>query len=103
MVSPYIMHHHPRYWENPEQFHPKRFETHTDSIKAGYFPFGGGPRVCIGNHFAMMEMMLVLATMLRQVDLTLVAGQTIVPHPTITLRPEPGIRLMVRQREQVAV
>ena len=66
--------------------------------KFAYFPFGGGPRVCIGNHFAMMEAVLVLSTIAQRFALTLVPGQRITPTPYITLRPEPGIRMLVAHR-----
>lgn len=98
MMSQYLMHHHPAYWEQTEAFIPQRFETDR-GIKEGYFPFGGGVRVCIGNHFAMMEAILILARIAQTYDLALIPNQHITPRPAITLRPEPGIqlRLVVRQ------
>jgi cytochrome P450 len=61
-------------------------------------PFGAGPHVCIGNHVAMMEAQLVLATLVQSVTFALVPGQTIAPEPLITLRPKGGIRVVVRRR-----
>lgn len=63
-----------------------------------YFPFGGGPRQCIGNAFATMEAVLLLATMAQRFRLTMVPGQRVTPTPYITLRPEPGIRMRLARR-----
>ena len=100
MMSQYLMHHHPAYWEQPEAFIPQRFETDR-GIKEGYFPFGGGVRVCIGNHFAMMEAILILARIAQTYDLVLIPNQHITPHPAITLRPEPDIQLRLVTRQVV--
>lgn len=100
MMSQYLMHHHPVYWEQPEAFIPQRFETDR-GIKEGYFPFGGGVRVCIGNHFAMMEAILILARIAQTYDLVLIPNQHITPHPAITLRPEPDIQLRFVTRQVV--
>ena len=67
--------------------------------KYAYFPFGGGPRVCIGNSFAMMEATLVLATVRQKFRLTSSLGYAVVPWPTITLQPKKGIYLKVKQRD----
>ncbi|TDL90280.1 cytochrome P450 [Vibrio vulnificus] len=63
LISSYVMQHNPEYFDQPESFIPERFENNfMKSLPAfAYFPFGGGPRVCIGNHFAMMEAVFVLA------------------------------------------
>ena len=65
-----------------------------------YFPFGGGARVCIGEHFAKMEGILVLASIAQRYRLSLIPGQTIVPEPKMTLRPRRGIRMRVFRRSQ---
>jgi len=88
-VSPYVVHRHPRYWSDPEGFDPHRFEK--EPPRGAYFPFGGGPRACIGNGFAMMEAQLVLATMAQRVKFELVPGHPIEIEPSITLRPRYGI------------
>ncbi len=98
IMSQYLMHHHPAYWEQPEQFNPQRFATDR-TIKEGYFPFGGGVRVCIGNHFAMMEAILILARIAQRVDVEWIPNQHITAHPAITLRPEPGIQLRLVARQ----
>ena len=66
--------------------------------KYAYFPFGGGPRLCIGNTFAMMELVLVLATMAQQYRFTQQPGHEVVPWPTFTLRPRPGIPVPLTRR-----
>lgn len=96
----YVMHRNPRYFPDPEQFDPERF---TESAKKtrpqfSYFPFGGGPRVCIGEGFAKMEAVLVLAMVAQRFTLQLVPGQTIVPEPKMTLRPKNGILMTSRAR-----
>jgi cytochrome P450 len=96
----YVMHRHPRYFPDPERFDPERF---TETAKKerpqfAYFPFGGGARVCIGEHFAKMEGTLVMAMIAQRYKLALIPGQTIVPEPKMTLRPRNGIRMRVEQR-----
>lgn len=89
----YGSHHSPKYWENPEQFDPERFSTvnKKQHVPFAYSPFGGGPRLCIGNNFAIMEMQLVLAAMLRRYDFELMPNQKVESQPLITLRPKNGI------------
>ena len=93
-VSPYVTHRHPRYWDNPEGFDPRRFER--EPTKGAYYPFGGGPRQCIGSAFAMMEAELVLATLAQRVRLELAPGAPIELDPSITLRPKNGLLMTVR-------
>ncbi|MCG3172442.1 MAG: Pentalenene oxygenase [Myxococcota bacterium] len=94
-VSPYATHRHPKYWPNPEGFMPERFADPKDYElpRFKYFPFGGGPRICIGNGFAMMESQLVLATLLQHWRADLAPGHRVEPAPLITLRPRHGIRM----------
>jgi cytochrome P450 len=100
MISQYSMHRDPRYFEDPERFMPERWLTPKDPPlpRFAYFPFGGGPRVCIGNHFAMMELVLVLASLLQQVELTVVPGYRLELAPFVTLRPRHGVPVTVRRR-----
>jgi cytochrome P450 len=99
LLSPYVTHRHPGLWENPEGFDPTRFapEKIAAMPRFAYFPFGGGPRQCIGNTFAMMEAVLVLAVLTRQLRLDLVPGQTVVPEPMVTLRPKKGLQMVARR------
>ncbi len=93
-VSPYIVHRSPRLWRDPEGFDPERFAQAPP--RGTYFPFGGGPRQCIGNGFAMMEAQLVLATLAQKFALELVPGHPVALEPSITLRPRHGMRMSVR-------
>lgn len=94
-LSPYITHRLPSLWENPEGFDPSRFTAERASAmpRFAYFPFGGGPRQCIGNTFAMMEAVLVLATLAQRFRADLVSGQEVKAETLITLRPQGGIRM----------
>lgn len=101
LLSQYVMQRNPLYYENPNDFRPERFQN--DFLKSipeyAYFPFGGGPRVCIGNHFAFMEAVLVLACMCRQFTFIPSPNQKeIKPQPLITLRPKHGLKLIVEKK-----
>lgn len=93
IVATYIFgaHHSPQHWEAPEAFRPERFAKSAKIPAFAYLPFGGGPRLCIGNHFALMEMQLVIAEMVRSYDFVLDPGQEVIPQPLITLRPKNGV------------
>ena len=78
-----------------ERFRP---EAKAARPKFAYFPFGGGPRVCIGEGFAWMEGVLLLATLARRWKPRLESGQSVVPAPSITLRPKHGIRMRLERR-----
>lgn len=97
----YGAHHSEKYWPDAEKFDPDRFEP--ENVKARpnftYFPFGGGPRLCIGQNFAMMEMQLILIELTRNFDFELVEDKEIVPQPLITLRPKNGIRMKLKKRQ----
>lgn len=95
----YGVHHSPDLWEDPETFRPERFSK-EEKIKHhpyAFIPFGGGPRLCIGNNFALMEMKLILARMVNRYDIKLVQDQEVKALPLITLRPENGIKVEVRK------
>ena len=97
--SPWVLHRDPRHFADPESFRPERWLDGGMAAlpKYVYIPFGGGPRVCIGERFAMMEGILVLATILRRFRLEM-AGPDPVPFPSITLRPEGGPIMRVTRR-----
>ena len=95
VMSPWIMHRDPRFFENPSQFDPDRWtpETTQRLPRFAYFPFGGGPRLCIGASFATMEACLILAAIAQRFQLRLVPGHPVAPQPGITLRPRHGMRM----------
>jgi cytochrome P450 len=100
IISPYVMHRDPRYYPEPERFHPERW---SDGLMKriptyAYIPFSGGPRVCIGKQFALMEGALVLATILQQYRLGAVPGRVVEPIPEITLRPKGGLPMKLHRR-----
>jgi cytochrome P450 len=89
VLSPYITHRHPALWEHPEVFDPERFTPERSAGRPpfAYFPFGGGPRMCIGNNFALMEMQLILATIAQRYKLRLVPGHPVEPEALLSLHP----------------
>jgi cytochrome P450 len=99
-MSQYATHHDARFWPEPEKFIPERFapEAVKERPKFAYFPFGGGPRLCIGEPFAWMEGHLVLAAIAHRYRLHLAPGQIVRPQPRVTLRPAGGIRMILQQR-----
>ncbi len=97
MVITYVYgaHHAPRYWPDPETFDPDRFIKGTEKQRTPftYLPFGGGPRGCIGNHYAMLQILMIVSDLLRKYDFQLTPGQTIEARPMVILRPKHGIRM----------
>lgn len=94
-ISPYVMHRHPAYWEEPDAFRPERFspesgKTHSPFV---YLPFGAGPHQCIGNNLAMMEAQLILATLAPHVQFAVPDNVTVQPEAGVTLRPRHGLPL----------
>jgi cytochrome P450 len=100
LMSPYVMHRTPRYYPEPLVFDPERWTIAAREArpKFAYFPFGGGPRVCIGEGFAWMEGVLLIATIAQQWRLRLAPGQRVAPQPMITLRAKNGIRMQLEKR-----
>lgn len=90
----------PRYFADPLRFDPDRFsaEREKDIPKYAYVPFGGGPRVCIGNAFAMMEARLILATMAQRFRLAVAPGQVVEPQRMFTLRFKYGLKMVAHER-----
>jgi len=99
-VSPYVLHRHKTLWRNPEDFDPSRFlPGEREKIdRYAYIPFGAGPRVCIGQAFAMQEGVIVLAHFLKRIRLDLFPGHPVALQQRITLRPRHGMRMIVRRR-----
>jgi cytochrome P450 len=99
-IIPFVVHRRPQLWPDPERFDPERFTADRVAArpKFAYLPFGGGPRQCIGNQFAMVEASLVLAMIAQRYHVHLTPGQHIAADPLITLRPKPGIRVRLVAR-----
>lgn len=100
MLFPYFMHRNPALFEDPLRFNPERFSPENEAKieKYTYMPFGGGPRVCIGNSFAMMEATLMLATMAQKWQLRMDAGQVVRPYLAITMNPWGGLPMTLHKR-----
>jgi cytochrome P450 len=97
-VSPYVTHRHPAFWERPEEFDPERFtpERSESRPRFAYFPFAGGPRMCVGRDFAMLVSTLVLATVAQRYRLDLVPGHRVEPEALLTLSVRGGLRMVAR-------
>jgi len=99
VVIPFIygVHHNVEYWPDPEKFNPERFSTEAQKTQVpfAYFPFGGGPRLCIGNQFAIMEMQLTLAMLINEFKFTLAQNHEPELQPMITLRPKGALMMKI--------
>ena len=102
VMSTWVMHHDPRYFPDPYKFDPDRWlsEQSQKLPRFAYFPFGGGPRQCIGNSFAMMEATLLLAAIAQRFQFRAVEGHPVVPIPSFTLRPKHGIKMTMQARSK---
>lgn len=100
LMSPWVMHRDGRYYDDPFRFRPERWlEGLAGRLPAGaYFPFGDGPRRCIGQGFAMLEAAIVIGMLAQRFRFRLVAGHPVAPEPLVTLRPRHGIRMTLRAR-----
>jgi cytochrome P450 len=99
-MSQWVIHRDPRFFDDPLAYRPERWENGLARRlpRYAYFPFGGGPRVCIGNAFAMMESVLLLATVARRFRLRLAPDADVTPLPTMTLRPDHGVKVTLSRR-----
>jgi cytochrome P450 len=102
-IAQWVVHRDPRWFEAPDQFRPERWEGDLQKRlpRFAYFPFGGGPRQCIGNMFALMEATLVLATVAKRFRLRMTPGVEVVPLASITLRPKNGVPVRLEMRRNV--
>lgn len=98
MISPWIMHHHPEYWEAPELFKPERFLHGSDKTNPAYMPFGLGPRTCIGGGFATVEGLLILSQFLRHFTVKIDKPEDVMPAVRLTLRPKHPIQASIAAR-----
>src|SRR5262249_39032337 len=103
IISPWLIHRHRKLWSEPERFDPERFapERAQGRHRFAYLPFGGGQRICIGRGFAMMEAVLILATVAQEWRLELAPGADIEPVGLITLRPRHGMPMVLRRRGEL--
>jgi cytochrome P450 len=99
VVSPWLLHHDPRWWSHPDEFRPERWLEPHDRPRFAFAPFGGGPRVCIGEAFAWMEGTLLLATIASRWRLRLVPDHGVEPQAVVTLRPRHGIPMVPEHHE----
>ncbi len=99
MISPYLLHRKAEFFPDPEKFDPDRFSSENEKAipRYAYLPFGAGPRICIGNQFAMIEGHLMTATIAQKYSFELVDSDPIEIEPLITLRPKRGIKVRVKQ------
>lgn len=97
-IPPYLLHRNVDIWPNPEGFQPERFLGDTGRSRYAYLPFGGGRRICVGAGFAMLEAVLVLATISRTHRLDLAPGMSVPLRAEITLRPAGAVPMRVTRR-----
>jgi len=100
LISPYVLHRDPRRWNSPDNFVPIRFSEDNEKKieKYAYLPFGGGPRICIGNHFALMEAHILLALIVSRFHLRLASGAKIEPLRYVTCAPKHGLPMVIEHR-----
>jgi cytochrome P450 len=101
VTSPYVTHRLEAYWPQPERFEPERFVPAASAARPrfAYYPFGGGPRLCIGNNFAQVEAAMVISMVAQRYTLRLVPGHPVEVEPGVTLRPKHGLMMTVQRRE----
>lgn len=99
LLPQWVVHRDARWFPEPEAFRPERWLEEPEHPRFAFFPFGGGQRVCVGNHFARMEAVLVLAELLERFELRPVEGFELEVYPSVTLRPRDGVRVELRRRD----
>jgi cytochrome P450 len=106
-MSQWVTHHDPRWFDDPWAFNPERWRPDASGLELekripryAYYPFGGGPRICIGQPFAMMEMQVVLPMILQRYGFSLLPGHEVVPEPLITLRQRHGLMTQIHARQR---
>jgi cytochrome P450 len=101
-ICPWVLHRDPRHFENPEAFRPERWMGNLarELPRFAYMPFGGGPRICIGQRFALNEAMIVLSTMAQRFSAKWQRERKVRPFPSITLRPKGGVWLKLQDRRR---
>ena len=105
-LSPWVLHRHPGIWERPEEFEPERFLPRPDGSpgeaeaagRFAYVPFGAGPNLCIGRDFALLEGVLVVASLASRFRFSAVAGYEVRAEPLVTIRPHGGLPMHLHHR-----
>jgi cytochrome P450 len=98
IISPWVLHRHVRLWDDPDAFIPARFFGHEPPHRYAFLPFGAGPRVCIGAHFALAEAALVLAILVKNFELALAEARPVLPVAVVTTRPDHAVPFRLRAR-----
>jgi cytochrome P450 len=101
MIAPYLTHRHPEFWDEPERFRPERFTTESSghwTRHNSYYPFGLGPRACIGAQFALLEATIVLSTLMQRFQLRLAPGHVVEPDFASMLQPRGGLWMTIHRR-----
>ena len=100
LFSPYLLHRHPDFWDQPEVFDPNRFDevAQRDRHTFAYVPFGGGPRMCLGNNFALMEAVFIVAMTTQRFRLNLTSDAKIEPLTGLTMKPKYGVPVVLQRR-----
>ena len=100
LIAPWVLHRDPRHFEEPDAFRPDRWMNGLARSlpRYAYMPFGGGPRICIGQRFAMIEAVLILATIAQRFSFTWQSDRPVTPFPSITLRPKGGVWVRLNER-----
>lgn len=101
LFSAYLLHRHPDFWQDAEIFDPHRFDAEVEKAQHpyAYIPFGGGPRMCLGNNFAMMEAVFILAMTSQRFRLNLTANANLKPQISLTNRPKYGVPMTLQRRQ----
>jgi cytochrome P450 len=100
MLSQWAVHRSPTHWDDPAQFRPERWENpDPDRDRFAYFPFGGGPRHCIGKNLAKLEAQIILAMVAQEYELSYAGPDQLALRPTLTLHPQDGMEMVVSERD----
>lgn len=97
LICPYTLHRHPAFWPDPDVFDPDRFDPDRSAgrLRYAHIPFGADARFCVGSHLGLMEATFVLATVARELKLSIVDGHVVVPEPMLSLRLGGGLPMTV--------
>lgn len=105
LISPYVMHRHPAYWDRPNEFIPERFDVAAPRSfpRYTYFPFGAGRHVCIGQHFAILEMIVIVITVMQEYRIHVLPKQTVQPRLLVTMGTDRPVRAKLEKRHNRSI